>query len=202
MDVYALRRERLAAVRDDLDDLEARQAARGHDPADDAVRADLERRVAAANALPARVAAAIDGRRPGSSPAARHARAARRRGRDGRAGVRDAAEAVPVRPTRVAPALTFRDWEAVRGVPRRRPSRRSRHDWWFPTRHDAGGRGGGYRGARAICSSCPVRVRCLEEALTVEANCSQNEIAGMFGGASPQGRVQLRRQRRRRAVAV
>jgi hypothetical protein len=42
-----------------------------------------------------------------------------------------------------------------------------------------------------------VRVRCLEEALDLEADMSQNEFSGMFGGKSPEERGRLRRQRRR-----
>jgi hypothetical protein len=75
--------------------------------------------------------------------------------------------------------------------------------WWFPTRADATSpaAGGAYARARAVCSSCPVRGRCLEEALTVEATMGCNEISGMFGGATPTERVQLRRRRRVVVVA-
>jgi hypothetical protein len=47
-----------------------------------------------------------------------------------------------------------------------------------------------------------VRVRCLEEVLAVEAGERANEITSMFGGLSPQERVRLVRERRRRVVAV
>jgi hypothetical protein len=74
--------------------------------------------------------------------------------------------------------------------------------WWFPTRADATSPavGGAYARARAICSSCPVRGQCLEEALAIEGCCSANEVSGMFGGATPTERVALRR--RRSVVAV
>jgi hypothetical protein len=69
--------------------------------------------------------------------------------------------------------------------------------WWFPTRHDATSPAGGgsYARARAVCAGCLVRQECLEECLTVEVDIGANEIVGMFGGLSPQERVQLRRQR-------
>jgi hypothetical protein len=41
---------------------------------------------------------------------------------------------------------------------------------WFPTREDAHQPTGNYGMARPICASCPVRVSCLEEALTLEAS--------------------------------
>jgi WhiB family redox-sensing transcriptional regulator len=70
--------------------------------------------------------------------------------------------------------------------------------WWFPTRADATSpaAGGAYGRARAICNSCPVRARCLEETLAVEADAGINLRVGMFGGKTPEERVQLRRRRR------
>jgi Transcription factor WhiB len=69
--------------------------------------------------------------------------------------------------------------------------------WWFPTRADAANPGGSYARARVICAGCPVRVRCLEECLAVEATARPTEVVGMFGGKSPEERVALRRHRRR-----
>jgi Transcription factor WhiB len=59
--------------------------------------------------------------------------------------------------------------------------------WWFPTRHDAASplNGGAYGKARRVCASCPVRVRCLEECMAVEADVRNSDLVGMFGGATP-----------------
>jgi hypothetical protein len=74
--------------------------------------------------------------------------------------------------------------------------------WWFPTRNDATspGAGGSYARARAICTGCLVRRECLEECLIVEGCCSKNEVSGMFGGATPEERIRLARERRRLAA--
>lgn len=44
--------------------------------------------------------------------------------------------------------------------------------------------------AKAVCRQCPVRVDCLEYALT------SNQDAGVWGGATEEERRKLRRQRR------
>lgn len=49
-----------------------------------------------------------------------------------------------------------------------------------------------YRIARAVCHRCPVRLDCLEHALT------HGEPYGMWGGTTPDERRAIRRQRRGR----
>jgi WhiB family redox-sensing transcriptional regulator len=53
---------------------------------------------------------------------------------------------------------------------------------WLAGRADAA--------AKAVCARCPVRVRCLEWALAA------NEPEGVWGGATPQERAEIRRERR------
>ncbi len=48
--------------------------------------------------------------------------------------------------------------------------------------------------AKAICAGCPVRVECLEYALT------HNERYGIWGGTSERERRRLRRRRREEAA--
>ena len=55
------------------------------------------------------------------------------------------------------------------------------------------GSGGSYQQAVKICADCPVRVDCLEWALTTRAD------AGVFGGVVPIDRQRMRRRRRRLA---
>lgn len=47
-----------------------------------------------------------------------------------------------------------------------------------------------YSEAKAICMTCPVRVRCLDHAMNL------NEQYGVWGGLSPSQRRELRRKRR------
>lgn len=54
------------------------------------------------------------------------------------------------------------------------------------------GEGGSVSSAKAICASCPVRLKCLE------ANLS--ETSGVFGGTTPRERQAIRKQRKRRAA--
>lgn len=58
---------------------------------------------------------------------------------------------------------------------------------WFP------GPGGSLEGAKAVCQACPVRVRCLEWAVHAD------ERAGVWGGATPDERALIRRERRQSA---
>jgi WhiB family transcriptional regulator, redox-sensing transcriptional regulator len=51
-------------------------------------------------------------------------------------------------------------------------------------------RGQDVRPARAICARCPVRVQCLEYALTI------HDLEGIWAGTSPMERRRLRRQRK------
>lgn len=67
--------------------------------------------------------------------------------------------------------------------------------WWFPSRGAAANPGGSYGKARAICSGCPVRSSCLEDALAYE-RASIGEPVGMFGGLSGQERARLVRGQR------
>lgn len=46
------------------------------------------------------------------------------------------------------------------------------------------------RRAKAVCDKCPVKERCLEEAL------NDNEIFGVWGGTGRREREELRRARR------
>lgn len=50
--------------------------------------------------------------------------------------------------------------------------------------------------ANAICAACPVRVDCLEYAV------SRPERSGTWGGLNEDGRAAERRRRRRRAAAA
>ena len=50
--------------------------------------------------------------------------------------------------------------------------------------------------ARQVCRRCPVRGRCLEEAL------DRNEKSGIWGATTPEEREKLRRRRMRRANAA
>jgi WhiB family redox-sensing transcriptional regulator len=60
---------------------------------------------------------------------------------------------------------------------------------FFPTRGDMDT----LRAARAVCRACPVRVDCLEWAL------SNREFQGVFGGTSERERRRIVRARRRAA---
>lgn len=62
-------------------------------------------------------------------------------------------------------------------------------EWWFPGRGDYATTAK----AVAICNDCPVRVACLEYAL------SHNERHGVWGGRSERQRRRLRAQRKRAA---
>lgn len=58
---------------------------------------------------------------------------------------------------------------------------------WFPDEH-----GGQYaaRMARKVCADCPVRLECLDYALTT------HQLFGVWGGLSEQQRRPLHRERR------
>jgi hypothetical protein len=58
-----------------------------------------------------------------------------------------------------------------------------------------------YADARRICDPCPVRQDCLDAALTIEGDKSEQDRAGMWGGRTPKQRYRLHRQRAGRAVA-
>jgi Transcription factor WhiB len=63
-------------------------------------------------------------------------------------------------------------------------------DDWFPSRD-----GSDYRVARPICTRCPVRLRCLDEAMAVEG-LTLADRHDMVGGCSPNERNAIARQRR------
>lgn len=52
-----------------------------------------------------------------------------------------------------------------------------------------------YRRARAICSDCPVSDECLEAEMKFEGNAPVRLRAGMRGGLTPEGRLELHRLR-------
>jgi hypothetical protein len=58
-------------------------------------------------------------------------------------------------------------------------------DLFFPTETSMRG----YRYARSICESCPVRQACLDEAMAEEAGKSQALRFGMRGGLTPAERA-------------
>lgn len=67
--------------------------------------------------------------------------------------------------------------------------RHSDPDLFFPV-GDTGPAVDHAEAAKAVCRQCPVRVDCLEYALT------SNQDAGVWGGATEEERRKLRRQRR------
>lgn len=60
---------------------------------------------------------------------------------------------------------------------------------WFP----GSGWRSAVRAAKAVCAGCPVRERCLQWALDA------GETEGIWGGATPEERGVIRKQRRRDA---
>jgi WhiB family redox-sensing transcriptional regulator len=50
--------------------------------------------------------------------------------------------------------------------------------------------------AKVICAGCPVRIQCLDFALT------HDQTHGIWGGTTPEDRQRDRRRRRRRAAAA
>ena len=57
------------------------------------------------------------------------------------------------------------------------------------------GQGDDTRPAKAVCDGCPVKAECLNHALR------HHENWGIWGGTSEKERRQMRRTRRRRAIA-
>ncbi|HEX9991619.1 MAG TPA: WhiB family transcriptional regulator [Acidimicrobiales bacterium] len=64
-------------------------------------------------------------------------------------------------------------------------------DLFFPTRGDTSA----LRAAKAICARCPVRERCLEDALAAPL-----DRCGVFGGTTSKERARIRRERTRKAA--
>lgn len=58
---------------------------------------------------------------------------------------------------------------------------------------EVAGKGTDYSEAVAICKTCPVRLLCLDHALTV------GEVHGCWGGMSPKDRMRMKRKRRNSA---
>ncbi|MEE4540957.1 WhiB family transcriptional regulator [Streptomyces sp. V4-01] len=50
--------------------------------------------------------------------------------------------------------------------------------------------------ARAVCQGCPVREQCLDEALAVEGDASEDWRFGIYGGLTAKERVQLAAERK------
>jgi WhiB family redox-sensing transcriptional regulator len=78
----------------------------------------------------------------------------------------------------------FKLWEAIDNADALPACQETDPDLWFRD-----GDKQGYRIARIFCNRCPVRVQCLDYAVT------NKEPAGMWGGKSPAERVKLRKSR-------
>jgi WhiB family transcriptional regulator, redox-sensing transcriptional regulator len=74
-------------------------------------------------------------------------------------------------------------WDAIDTAPVLPACQTTDPDVWFPD-----GMGASYKQARTFCNRCPVKRKCLEFALI------NDEPAGMFGGLSPEERLQLKRK--------
>lgn len=92
-----------------------------------------------------------------------------------------ASVAAPTR--RTVPEGDSGDWR------QRAACRQSDPDLFFPI-GDTGPAVQHAEAAKAVCRQCPVRVDCLEYALT------SNQDAGVWGGVTEEERRKLRRQRR------
>ncbi len=87
-----------------------------------------------------------------------------------------------------APTETFTSWQtngACIGQPER---------WFFP---DGGGSAAtaAYRKGRQVCAHCPVRERCLDDAMRMEGWLDAQWRFGLWGGLTPGDRVELMRRR-------
>lgn len=70
-------------------------------------------------------------------------------------------------------------------------------DWWFAPEHQ------GYPAiARQICQGCPVRLKCLDWATSINDNGQVQELHGMWGGMSPEERRAIVRRRQGKAPAA
>lgn len=63
-------------------------------------------------------------------------------------------------------------------------------EWWMP---DTTGDVNYYRRAKAICATCPIRTRCLADAMRAEASGSDVHRHGLWGGLTPAERATLAR---------
>ena len=78
----------------------------------------------------------------------------------------------------------FKLWEAIDNADVVPPCQETDPDLWFRD-----GDKQTYRIARTFCNRCPVRVQCLDYAV------SNQEPGGMWGGKSPAERVKLGKSR-------
>lgn len=78
----------------------------------------------------------------------------------------------------------FKLWDAIDKAEVAPPCQETDPDLWFRE-----GDKQTYRIARNFCNRCPVRVQCLDYAIT------NQEPGGMWGGKSPAERVKLRQAR-------
>lgn len=58
-----------------------------------------------------------------------------------------------------------------------------------------------YAAGKAVCDRCPVRAPCLEDAMAHEGDLSLHFRTGLYGGLTPNQRVQLARARATGAAA-
>ena len=81
----------------------------------------------------------------------------------------------------LTPPITIDTW-AHRGACRTIP--KNHKEWFFSESHKKMDK------AKAICATCPVRIECLEHAVTVREK-------GIWGGETGQGRERIRREQGR-----
>jgi len=78
----------------------------------------------------------------------------------------------------------FKLWDAIDNSDVVPPCQETDPDLWFRDGDKLS-----YRIARSFCNRCPVRVQCLDYAIT------NKEPGGMWGGKSPSERAKLRKSR-------
>jgi WhiB family redox-sensing transcriptional regulator len=78
----------------------------------------------------------------------------------------------------------FKLWDAIDNSDVVPPCQETDPDLWFRDGDKLS-----YRIARSFCNRCPVRVQCLDYAVT------NKEPGGMWGGKSPSERAKLRKSR-------
>jgi WhiB family redox-sensing transcriptional regulator len=78
----------------------------------------------------------------------------------------------------------FKLWDAIDNAEVVPPCQETDPDLWFRDGDKLS-----YRIARSFCNRCPVRVQCLDYAVT------NKEPGGMWGGKSPSERAKLRKSR-------
>jgi WhiB family redox-sensing transcriptional regulator len=88
---------------------------------------------------------------------------------------------------KIARIKFFKLWDAIDNAEVVPPCQETDPDLWFRE-----GDKQTYRIARTFCNRCPVRVQCLDYAIT------NQEPAGMWGGKSPAERIKLKHDRKRK----